>query len=325
MLVSLPFMLLFPIALSMQGAISPLVWTNAILGTPFLHPSTSNAITPTYYIRSLPWYGLPAFPFALWLWWKDRKKIRDRFELALPLVGFVTLLFWLSFFREANDAVGPVLLLPLVLAAASVMDRLPRSVASFMDWFSLVFFGLMAIAIWLYWTAAVSGVPEAAARAVTRHIPDFQFSFGWISFAFAFVLTLVWMYALMRAHRNNRRAIVNWAAGVAVVWVLANMLGLPAVNHALSYRSTALAINSQVSAPRTCMASLNLGDPQRAMFDYFAQLRFVPIEASGSTNCEWLLTQAFRDKAPTVEATWQLVWEGSRPGDNVERLRLYRR
>ena len=325
LLVSLPFMLLFPVALLLQGAISPLTWTEAILGAPFLNAATRTLIEPLYFIRNLAWYGLPAIPFAIWLWWKDRQKIRDRFELALPLVAFLTLLFWLSFLREANDAVGLVLLLPLVWAAACVMDRLPRGVASFMDWFSLLFFGLLAVGIWLYWTAAVTGWPEAAARNMARQAPYFEFSINWISLGFALVLTIVWIYALMRAHRNSRRAVINWTAGITLVWMLANMLGLPAVNHILSYRGTAAVISKQLPTTRNCVAAVSLGEPQRAMLDYFAQLRFVPIDLNASTTCDWLLTQGSKENQPKVEALWQLTWEGSRPGDNAERFRLYRR
>ena len=325
LLVSLPFMLLFPVALLLQGAISPLTWTEAILGAPFLNAATRTLIEPLYFIRNLAWYGLPAIPFAIWLWWKDRQKIRDRFELALPLVAFLTLLFWLSFLREANDAVGLVLLLPLVWAAACVMDRLPRGVASFMDWFSLLFFGLLAVGIWLYWTAAVTGWPEAAARNMARQAPYFEFSINWISLGFALVLTIVWIYALMRAHRNSRRAVINWTAGITLVWMLANMLGLPAVNHILSYRGTAAVISKQLPTTRNCVAAVSLGEPQRAMLDYFAQLRFVPIDLNAATTCDWLLTQGSKENQPKVEALWNLTWEGSRPGDNAERFRLYRR
>ena len=325
LLVSLPFMLVYPAALLLQGSISPLMWTDAILGAPLLDVSTQGAIDPIYFIRRLAWYGLPALPFAVWLWWRDRKKIRERFELALPFVGFFVLLFWLSFFREANDAVGPALLLPLALAGACVLDRLPRSFASFMDWFSLLFFGLVAITIWLYWTAAIVGLPMAAARVTARLFPGFAFSFGWASFCFALALTLVWAYALINAHRNNRRAVVNWAAGITLIWMLGNVLALEAVNHVQSYRATAMLINAQLPATRSCIAATNVGDPQRAMLDYFAQLRVVPIEKTGSAGCDWLLTQGTKENAPVVETKWQLVWEGARAGDNVERLRLYKR
>jgi 4-amino-4-deoxy-L-arabinose transferase-like glycosyltransferase len=325
LLTALPFMLFFPLILLLQGPSSSLIWTDAVLGAPFLDPSTRSSIEPLYFMRSLPWYGLPALPFALWLWWQDRKKIRERFELALPVVGFVVLLFWWSFSREATDSVGSALLLPLVLAAAFVLDRLPRSFASFMDWFSLLFFGLLAITVWLYWTAAVTGVPEAAARNMARQVPGFEFAFGWIEFCFALVLTAVWVYALMRAHRNNRRAIVNWAAGVTMVWMLLNMLALPAVNHLQSYRATVASIAAQLSAAPSCVAAMKLGDPQRAMLDYFAHVRVVPTELNTSAACNWLITQGTKDKAPGVDAAWRLVWQGARPGDGVDQLRLYRR
>lgn len=325
-LVSLPFMLLYPVALLLHDTTPSLFWTDAVLGAPFLDDSTRASIDPTYFIRTLPWYGLPALPFAIWLWWRDRKKLRERFELALPFVSFIVLICWLSFLREANDAVGPTLLLPLALAAACVLDRLPRSLASFMDWFSLLFFGLPAIAIWLYWSAAVTGFPEAAAGATERQFPGFAFSFDWTPFIFALVLTLVWIYALMSAHRNNRRAVVNWAAGITLIWMLANMLYLPAVNYLQSYRATAAAMSANLPQTRTCIAAANLGDPQRAMLDYFANLRFVPIEFNHVTVCEWLVTQGGNEKTQKLDAKWQLVWEGSRPRDEMEqRLRLYRR
>ena len=65
-LVALPFMLLYPVALALQGAISPVMWTDTILGAPFLDSATRASINPLYYLRSLPWYGLPALPIAIW-------------------------------------------------------------------------------------------------------------------------------------------------------------------------------------------------------------------------------------------------------------------
>ena len=130
----------------------------------------------------------------------------------------------------------------------------------------------------------------------------------------------------MSAHRNNRRAVVNWAAGITLIWMLANMLYLPAVNHLQSYRATAAAMSASLPQTRTCVAAVNLGDPQRAMLDYFAGLRFVPIDFNDTTACDWLVTQGGNEKTPMLGTKWQLVWEGSRPRDELEqRLRLYRR
>jgi 4-amino-4-deoxy-L-arabinose transferase-like glycosyltransferase len=326
-LVSLPFMLLFPALLLYAGESSLQPWAGAILGIPFLDGDSRRGIEVTYFIKLLPWYGLPALPFASWLWWKDRAKLRERVELALPLAAFLTTLLLLSFTRRASDAVAVALLVPLALAAANTLDRLPRGLASFLDWFGLIFFGLAAVAAWLYWTAALTGFPEGAARAVARQAPGFSFSFQLIPFCFALALTLVWAYAVARAHRNNRRAIVNWAAGITLIWVLPNLLALSAFDHVRSYRGFTAELKAQLPANRNCAAMLGLGDAQRALLDYFGNLRFVPAGVNGST-CEWLLTQGTRDRVPfipEVNETWTKVWEGARPGDNVERLRLYRR
>ena len=147
-----------------------------------------------------------------------------------------------------------------------------------------------------------------------------------MKFVIAIAFTLLWVYAVVRAHRNNRRAIVNWAAGVTLVWLLANLLGLPAVDHRLSYRSTAQTIAGNLSAdPTSCIASQSIGDSQRASFNYFAQLRFISSDLPAAEQCRWLLTQGSRTDIPQVDLRWQLIWDGARPADNDERLRLYRR
>ena len=324
LLVALPGMALYPAILFFANA-GPLAnWCDAISGVPYYDLVNRQPINLIHFLRDLPWYGLPAFPFAMWLWAKDRKKIRDRVELALPFAAFITLLILISFTRKASDNAGLPMLLPLALAAASSPDRLSRSVASFMDWFSLLFFGLFAVAGWLYWTAAVTGAPEAAANAVARQAPGFVFLFTPISFAMAVAFTLLWAYAVLRAHRNNRRAMVNWTAGVTLVWLLASLLGFSAVDHRQSYRATAKTIAAQLPA-EGCVASLKLGDAQRASLYYFAGLRFIPSDNIAAEKCQWLLSQGSRNDEPMLDLSWRMIWEGARPGDNDERLRLYRR
>lgn len=324
--ISVLFMLAFPLALVASGQ-DLLPWSSSILGMPLdgatLRPS---AINVTYFLSILPWYGLPALPFALWLWWKDRTRLRERIELALPLVAFVVVVLVLSFTRKANDAVALVLLIPLSLAAANTPDRLPRGLARFMDWFGLVFFGALVFLLWTLWVSALTGIPRNFARWAAREAPGFEPQFAWIPFLIALALSLIWLYAVARAHRNNRRAIINWAAGITIFWVLLNMFGLPAVDHVRSYRSTAkILAGKMVSQPTGCIASLQLGDAQRASFDYFADLRFVDAVKPAPAHCPWLLTQGTKANVPPVDGVWRLIWEGARPGDNSERLRLYQR
>lgn len=319
LLTALPFMLAYPIMLWLQSALPLANWSDAILGLPCRDLLDKRPIDLLHFIRILPWYGLPALPFALWLWIKERRKLGERVELALPFAAFVTLLVLISLTRKASDAMGLALLPPLALAAAHTPERLSRSLASFMDWFSLLFFGLAATAAWLYWSAAVTGMPDTAARAMQRQVPGFEFTFVPLAFAAAILMTTLWLYATVRAHRNNRRAIVNWAAGITLVWVLVNLLGLPAADYRLSYRVPVKSLAQVVATQPGCVDLQGVGDAQRASLDYFADIR------DGGEQCRWLLTQGTRGDAPAVAAGWQLAWEGARPGDNDERLRLYSR
>jgi 4-amino-4-deoxy-L-arabinose transferase-like glycosyltransferase len=325
----LPLMMVLPILLILHGNINARFWTDAVLGAPFLSNDTRASIQPFYFLQILPWFALPALPFALWLWVRNRKKLRERIELALPLVAFITLLVTLSLTREAGEARALAMLIPLSLAAAMALDRLPGEVARIMDWFGLIFFGVVAAALWFYWLVALTQFPERAANSFARQVPDFTLSFNVFTFVLAVALTLVWLYAVIRAHRNNRRAVVNWAAGITLVWVLANLLGQPVVNHVLSHRKVVTTIASIIPTNATCVASFGLGDSERASFDTFANLRFVPQFAAKFANksepCNWLLTQGSRDHAPVVDAAWQLAWEGARPRDKDERFRLYHR
>ncbi len=292
-------------------------WWGAILGLPF--SEGRRATDWSYFVTILPWYALPALPFAIWVWAKDRRRIRERQDLALPLAAFLVLLAGVSIFRRANDAVAMVLLIPLAIAAAGAPDRLPRGVARFVDWFGLVFFGLGALALWLYWTAAVTGTPAAAARAVARQAPGYTFELSTVPFGIALTLTLLWLYAVARAHRNNRRAIVNWSAGLTILWALPNLLALSAVDHVRSYRGVAQTLMSKVPGGSGCIRGIGVGDAQRVLIDYWAGIRI----QSPAQNCPLVLTQGTRDRPAVVPAGAIFIWEGARPGDNLEKLRLY--
>jgi 4-amino-4-deoxy-L-arabinose transferase-like glycosyltransferase len=316
---------IYPVLLLIYNVGDTRIAIDAILGTPLFDQHLRSLISPTYYLQILPWYALPTLPMALWLWRKDRRVIGERIELALPLAVFLAALIVLSFAREARDVVGVTLLLPLALAAAHSLDRLPKGVASFVDWFGLVFFGALAAGIWLYWSAALLGTPEAAARAMARAAPGFQMQFSWLPFIIGATLTIVWMYAVAMAHRNNRRAIVNWVAGITLIWVLLNVLGLPAIDHVRSYRQPVGAVAAQLVRQPGCVIGVNIGEPQRAMFDYFAGQRFVAPKSAQASSCPWMLMQGTKQNAPDVSAPWALVWEGARPAERVEQFRLYLR
>ena len=75
-----------------------------------------------------------------------------------------------------------------------------------------------------------------------------------------------------------------------------------------------------------CIASLNLGEPQRAMLDYYADVETIRMERRPEAECRALLVQGWKNSgAPAPDDRWSVVWEGARPGDNREFYRLYLR
>jgi 4-amino-4-deoxy-L-arabinose transferase-like glycosyltransferase len=298
-------------------------WLPAALGLHALKTG-GRAFDPLYFLRTLPWYALPALPIAVWVWWKDRKQLRTRVESALPFVAFVTLLVAFSFVREPRDDMALPLLVPLILAAVQGLDRLPRGLASFVDWFGMALFSFLALFVWAIWTGALTGIPRNAAKWAAREAPGYVHELGVLTFAVALALTAIWILAVMRTRRTNRRAIVNWTAGITLLWMLVNLLWLPALNHVRSYRTTAIAIQSASSGAQ-CVAQMGLGDAQRAALNYHAGLSFERVQDDSKTGCKTLLVQGVTDKLPQLKGKWTLAWEGARPGDKAERFRLYKR
>jgi hypothetical protein len=159
-----------------------------------------------------------------------------------------------------------------------------------------------------------------------REVPGFRYRFSFVSCALAALLTLIWIVVVARSLRSTRRAIVNWAAGITMAWMLMMTLGLPLVDQARSYRDVAARLASELPQGFNCMARSNVGDAQRALLDYFANITTVSIEMPASRVCNALLVQAAPLKMPrSLGPEWEETWRGSRPGDRHELFILYKR
>jgi hypothetical protein len=75
-----------------------------------------------------------------------------------------------------------------------------------------------------------------------------------------------------------------------------------------------------------CTASLNLGESERGMLDYFLGVRTLRREIMPHTDCRTLLIEGSVAPTPTtLGAGWKPVWDGERPDDTHEHFWLYRR
>jgi 4-amino-4-deoxy-L-arabinose transferase-like glycosyltransferase len=155
--------------------------------------------------------------------------------------------------------------------------------------------------------------------------PGFQPPWDWLAFSASAFLTLLWLTLVRPARRSNRRAVLNWAAGVTLVWGLSATIWLPYVDSRRSYRPVAESLAVHLPAG-SCVAGRNLGEPQRALLEYFAGVVTARDETPAAATCSSLLVQLGQDESEDPpDSAWQKIWEGRRRGDNTERFVLFRR
>ena len=322
---ALPLVAIWPVLLAAQSHDAASLWLDNAAASRWSDPFTHDGLELLYFLRILPWYAWPALPLSAWTLWRARTTLIDRRALMLPLVAFLAFFLVASVFGEARDANGMALLLALAILGAAELESLPRGAASALDWFGMTTFFLFAAIIWLGWIAALTGRPEFAAAWLAREVPGYRYRFDFIAFALAALLTLIWLVVVARSLRSTRRALVNWTAGITMVWMLMMTLGLPLVDQARSYRGVVARLGTQIPPGAGCIARKNVGDAQRALLDYFGGIRTVRDESSASSACKLLLVQATPLRAPQVAREWREVWRGSRPGDRNELFILYAR
>jgi len=277
------------------------------------------------YLNLLPWYAWPALPLAGWTLWSKRRQLATP-HLLLPLAAFLLLWIGLCFSFAARSVPALLLLPPLVLLAVPGVASLRRGAANGFDWFAMITFTLFAGLLWAGWSAMVFGWPAKLAKQVVRLEPGFVGSFTVLPFLLALIAFAAWLWLIVTSARSPFRGMTHWAAGVTLFWLMASTLWLPWVDYGKTYRPLATALTRALPATHGCIAGLNLGEAQRASLDYFAGIVTLPRNSAAGQRCEWLLTQGTgrRDEI-SPGAEWRKVWEGSRPGDRNEKLRLYRR
>jgi 4-amino-4-deoxy-L-arabinose transferase-like glycosyltransferase len=319
-----PLVALWPLALASTSPEWARAWLDNVASSHWSDTFSSDGGL-LYMARIMPWYAWPAWPLAAWALWRSRRTLAARTDLLLPLAAFAAFFIVASVFGEARDVNALPLLLPLAMLGAAELDTLPRGAASALDWFGVTTFLLFAAVLWIAWMGAVTGKPDFAVAWLTREVPGFKYRFNFLGFALALLLSLVWLVVVARSLRSTRRAVVNWTAGIAMIWMLMMTLGVPLVDQARSYRVLASRVAQNIPANPTCIARKNVGEAQRALLDYFAKLRTIREDSPDAARCNILLVQASPTRVPEAGAPWVEIWRGSRPGDRHELFVVYQK
>lgn len=275
-----------------------------------------------YYLTNLSWYAWPALPVALWALWREKWR---QAPMLLALVAFLVMLAVLTLTTAARDIHMLPMLLPLSLLATAGVDTLRRGAANALNWFGIMTFGFFAGLLWFFWFALMTGHPARNAEHLLEIQPGYTPVFVPVAFAVALIYTISWLAVLVLTQRlpRGRRALVNWSAGITLLWGIMATIGLPWVDAGRSYRSMVISLQQALPASYRCIAGEGLGEPQRALLDYYAGI--TARRAADRQECEVLLVQGSANNPHNPGAKWRQLWEGARPGDKTERYWLFQR
>ncbi|MCL2872456.1 MAG: hypothetical protein FWF41_05695 [Betaproteobacteria bacterium] len=284
--------------------------------------------------RNLPWLAFPAWPLILWMVWIRGRGFNGGFRTppvvlsaCMAIVGAVALLF----VPDVRPIEAMALLVPLALLASTEVDTLPRGGSAGLDWFGILTFGLTAIALWFFWwDAYINGLGSYAAELFRDAEVGYQPTFRLRGASIALFLTVLWVLLVRPARQSNQRAVLNWAVGMMLIWGLVATMWMPYVDSRRSYEVVAKLLKPY--AADGCVASRNVGEAQRAIFYYYAQVETLPESKPAAETCPLLLVEYsaanlptnWRSVPPTLEG-FTVLQSGSRYGDDTEIYVLYRR
>ncbi len=285
--------------------------------------------TPGEVLRLLVWFTWPTLPLAVLTIWHWRRQVTHR-HIAVPLLtALVGLLASLS--MGANERALLTALPSLAVLAAFALPILQRSLGSAIDWFSVFFFTVCGILIWLGYVALHTGAPARTAERITKLVPGTEAQFSWLALIVALIGTVLWLglvrWRTARVSHALWKSLVLPAGGVALCWLLFMTLWLPILDQARSYRALIermrpdVPADTMVCAPRATVALLT-------GLEYFGQYRvdgLAPTSGEGARHCEVLIVQLpGRAAIPDVKG-WQPRAKHNQRTRNSEQIVIYRR
>ena len=276
--------------------------------------------------RQWLWFLWPAWPLALWTLWRWRQHLLYR-HLSVPLV-VATVALGANLAMAGSDRALMLALPPLAVLAAFALPTLKRSASAAIDWFSMFFFTLCALTIWVIYASLQTGVPAQPAANVARLAPGFVAPLSWPELAVAVAGTVAWI-AVVRWRTGRHRdalwkSLVLPAGGVALCWLLLMTLWLPLLDYARSARPFVTRLAQHVPGD-ACIAAPGIAPATVAALEYFGKWRVDARPSTADAGCNYLLRVTRAKPAPPAPAGWQAVAEVRRPTERDEVTQVFRR
>lgn len=316
-LAATPWLVIWPLFMWYQSPEHLALWWQA--------QTAFNQFNHLYLLRTLAWFAWPALPIAAWGLWRFRGQLFAKPKFQLIIVYLLISFILVGTQAKNTDISAITLLIPLAALAGGSAETLKRGASGALNWFGLVSFGLIGILIWLGWIAITTGYPARLTVRMQFLSGLTQLNTTWPALLLALAATFIWIVTI-KNKRSNRAAVTDWAVGVTMAWSLLMALWLPMIDSAKSYKSVMLSMQKSLPSKIGCINSRGVGQSQQALLDYYTDLKLKPINNQEAPNCRVLLIQHSRNnKAVEPSEDWALIWEGKRPADRHEHLKLYKK
>ena len=276
--------------------------------------------------RQWLWFLWPAWPLVLWTLWRWRRQLSYR-HLSVPLV--VVLVGLGANLAMAGSDRALMLALPaLAVLAAFALPTLKRSASAAIDWFSMFFFTLCALTIWVIYVSLQTGVPAKPAANVARLAPGFEAPFSVLALVLALLGSLAWVAVVRWRTGRHREALwkslVLPAGGVALCWLLLMTLWLPLLDYARSARPFVTRLAQHV--PRdACITAPGLAPATVAALEHFGRWKVDARLQAPDGRCGYLLRVSRQRPAAAPPPGWVAVAEVRRPTERDEYTLVMRR
>ena len=310
------------------------------LGLPFIKAVNTIGMHDKRYIVffDLPWLAFPAIPLALWLFWKGRGAALRKPGVQLALMNLLVIAGIVSLSRNGRELYAIPAIVPAALLGAQGIPLLTERIARGWQRFALIGFGLLFALIWIVWGGQFFGQPSFLWSRIHAWSPDYKPVFEFVPFVIALLFTGGWVLWMLKQDRGDTQlAAVNWAVGLSGMYLFLMTIWLPLMESRMSYRHLT-EVKTILPADHGCIASTGIGEPQRAMFHYYAGVKTKRVDAVEkskrdefikSLDCEYFLIEheTFGKKnvpePPAEKGPWKLIWEDMHSGKEL--FRLYHR
>lgn len=273
-----------------------------------------------------PWPTLPLAALTVWSWRRQALRRHIAVPLFSALVGMAACVA-----MGGNDRALLHSLPPLAVLASFALPTIKRGLSGAIDWFSVFFFSVAAILIWLVYGAMHLGWPAKTASQVAKLVPGYAPQYSLLALALAGAGTLLWL-GLVRWRTSRHRpalwkSLVLPAGGVALGWLLLMTLWLPLLDQARSYRLLMERLDKQVGRGN-CVLAPGATVGLLTALEYFGNHEVhgqAGIEGKAPRGCNILVLSVPPKRSVPHVAGWTLVGRERQRTQNSESIAVFKR